>query len=101
MSKSITVSAPEIEPPWHGLIDDAALLAALDEGAVGHATLDVFRQEPLPPDHPFWRHPRITVTPHSASYSLPESGAEVVAENIRRLRAGEPLLHRVDRPRGY
>lgn len=77
------------------------LLEALDSGRLAHATLDVFVREPLPADHPFWRHPRITVTPHTASYSLPESGAEIVAENIRRLRAGAPLLHRVDRQRGY
>jgi len=77
------------------------LLEALDSGHLAHATLDVFTREPLPSDHPFWRHPRITVTPHAAAYSLPESGAEIVAENIRRLRAGAPLLHRVDRRRGY
>lgn len=77
------------------------LLDALDTGRLAHATLDVFVQEPLPKDHPFWRHPRITITPHAASYSLPESGAEIVAENLRRLRDGRPLLHVVDRARGY
>ena len=77
------------------------LLDALDSGHLAHATLDVFREEPLPKEHPFWRHPRVTITPHSASYSLPESGADMVAENIRRQRAGEPLLHVVDRARGY
>ena len=80
---------------------EADLLAALDDGHLAHATLDVFREEPLPGGHPFWNHPRITVTPHAASYSLPESGAEIVAENIRRLRAGQPLEHVVDRQRGY
>jgi glyoxylate/hydroxypyruvate reductase A len=77
------------------------LLDALDSGRLAHATLDVFVREPLPKDHPFWRHPRITITPHAASYSLPESGAEIVAENLRRLRDGRPLLHVVDRARGY
>jgi glyoxylate/hydroxypyruvate reductase A len=80
---------------------DQDLLDALATGQLAHATLDVFREEPLPPDHPFWRHPRITVTPHAASYSLPESGADTVAENIRRLRDGRPLEHVVDRSRGY
>jgi glyoxylate/hydroxypyruvate reductase A len=77
------------------------LLVALDSGQIGHATLDVTRQEPLPEAHPFWRHPRVRITPHSASYSQPESGAEMVAENLRRLRENRPLLHVVDRRRGY
>jgi glyoxylate/hydroxypyruvate reductase A len=83
------------------LIDDAALLAALDEGRLAHATLDVFRVEPLPPEHPFWRHPRITVTPHIAAETRPSTAARVIAENIRRCEAGEPLLHLVDRAQGY
>ena len=77
------------------------LIDALDTGQLAHATLDVMREEPLPPDHPFWRHPRIDLTPHSASYSLPESGVEIVADNISRFEAGRPLLHVVDRGRGY
>lgn len=83
------------------LIDDAALLAAIEEGQVGHATLDVFRQEPLPPGHPFWRHPRVTVTPHIAAVTRPETAALVIAENLRRGEHGEPLLHLVDRAAGY
>lgn len=80
---------------------DQDLVDALATGQIAHATMDVFANEPLPPDHPFWRHPSITVTPHAASYSAPDSGAEIVAENIRRLAAGAPLLHVVDRHRGY
>jgi glyoxylate/hydroxypyruvate reductase A len=83
------------------LMDDAALLAALDAGQVGHATLDVFHQEPLPPDHPFWAHPRVTVTPHVAAATRPATAARVIAENLRRGEAGEPLLHVVDRRAGY
>ncbi len=83
------------------LIDEEALLAALDEGRIGHATLDVFRTEPLPPDHPFWHHPRITVTPHVAAETRPETAAPVVADNLARLIAGRPLLHLVDRAAGY
>lgn len=90
-----------INPGRGGLIDDAALIAALDSGRLGHATLDVFRTEPLPPDHPFWAHPRVTVTPHIAAETRPESAARVVAENIRRGEAGEPFLHVVDRSQGY
>lgn len=82
------------------LIDEAALIAALDQG-LGHAVLDVFRQEPLPPNHAFWAHPRITVTPHVAAATRPATAAPVAAENLRRAMRGEPLLHLVDRARGY
>lgn len=90
-----------INPGRGPLIDDAALIAALDAGRVGHATLDVFRTEPLPRDHPFWTHPRVTVTPHIAADTRPVTATRVIAENIRRAEAGEPLLHQVDRRRGY
>lgn len=90
-----------LNPGRGGLIDDEALLAALDAGQIGHATLDVFRQEPLPPEHPFWFHPRITVTPHIAAETRPVTASAVLAENIRRGEAGEPFLHLVDRARGY
>lgn len=90
-----------INPGRGPLIDDTALLAALDSGQVGHATLDVFRIEPLPAEHAFWSHPRVTVTPHIASETRATSAAAVVAENIRRAEVGEPLLHRVDRKSGY
>ncbi|ABL72103.1 2-hydroxyacid dehydrogenase [Paracoccus denitrificans] len=83
------------------LIDERALLAALDQGRPGHAVLDVFRSEPLPPDHPFWAHPGVTVTPHVAAETRPVSAAPVVAENLRRAMRDEPLLHLVDRTRGY
>ena len=80
---------------------DQDLIDALDTGRLAHASLDVTREEPLPPDHPFWRHPRIDLTPHAASYTQPATGAALVIENLRRLEAGEPLLHTVDRRRGY
>lgn len=82
------------------LIGEAALIAALD-GKLGHAVLDVFRQEPLPRAHPFWTHPRVTVTPHISAETRPETAAQVAAENLRRALRGEPLLHLVDRKRGY
>ncbi|MGI1661047.1 2-hydroxyacid dehydrogenase [Palleronia sp. KMU-117] len=90
-----------LNPGRGALIDDDALLAALDSGHVGHATLDVFRTEPLPPEHPFWGHPRVTVTPHIAAETRPDSAARVIAENIRRGEAGLPFLHLVDRGAGY
>jgi len=77
------------------------LIDAIDSGHLRGALLDVFREEPLPEDHPFWRRPRIRITPHVAAYSLPETAADVVAGNLRRLREGRPLLHAVDRMRGY
>ena len=83
------------------LIDDAALIAALDAGHIAHATLDVFREEPLPADHPFWAHPSVTVTPHIAADTRPDSSARIIAENIRRSEAGVPLLYLVDRNAGY
>ncbi len=83
------------------LIDDDALLEALDSGRLAHATLDVFREEPLPPEHPFWAHPRVTVTPHIASETRPETASEAIARNIRRGEDGAPFLNVVDRAAGY
>jgi glyoxylate/hydroxypyruvate reductase A len=83
---------------------DAELLAALDAGHIGHAVLDVFDTEPLPPEHPYWRHPRVTVLPHAAAATDQRSAAAVVAANLRALAAGAPtsrLAHLVDRSRGY
>lgn len=83
------------------LIDDQALIAGLDSGHIGHAVLDVFRDEPLPPSHPFWSHPAITVTPHIAAETRPETAAPVVTENLRRAVSGRPILNLVDREKGY
>ncbi|WP_299813106.1 glyoxylate/hydroxypyruvate reductase A [uncultured Jannaschia sp.] len=85
-----------INPGRGALVEEDALLDAL-EGGLGHATLDTFRTEPLPRDHPFWAHPKVTVTPHIASATRPASAARVIAENVRRGEAGLPLLHLVDR----
>ncbi|WP_050929084.1 2-hydroxyacid dehydrogenase [Aestuariivita boseongensis] len=90
-----------LNPGRGPLIDDDALLAALDSGQVGHATLDTFRVEPLPADHPFWQHPHVTVTPHIASETRAAWSSKTIAENVRRGEAGEPFLHLVDRQRGY
>ncbi|HVL20290.1 MAG TPA: glyoxylate/hydroxypyruvate reductase A [Amaricoccus sp.] len=90
-----------VNPGRGTLIDDAALLKALDNGHLAHATLDVFRQEPLPAAHPFWAHPKITVTPHIASETRPETAATAIAENVRRGEDGLDFLHVVNRAEGY
>jgi len=90
-----------INPGRGPLIDDDALLAALDNGQVGHATLDVFDVEPLPVDHPYWSHPNVTVTPHIASTTRADTASQVIAQQIKRGERGEPFLHVVDRQAGY
>lgn len=80
---------------------EADLVAALDSGQLSAAILDVFHDEPLPPHHPFWSDPRIIVTPHVAAATHAPTAAPVVADNLQRLRQGRPLLHLVDRERGY
>ncbi|MGR3637565.1 MAG: 2-hydroxyacid dehydrogenase [Shimia sp.] len=90
-----------VNPGRGQLIDDDALLNALDNGQIAHATLDVFRVEPLPVDHPYWAHPQVTVTPHIASETRARTASQVIAENIHRCESGAPLLHLVDRSAGY
>lgn len=80
---------------------EADILAALDAGRLGHAVLDVFETEPLPADHPFWSHPKVTVTPHVAAITQPASGARYIAEVIARIEAGEPPPNAVDPAAGY
>jgi glyoxylate/hydroxypyruvate reductase A len=80
---------------------DADLLAALDSGQLGQAVLDVFSHEPLPGDHPYWRHPRVVVLPHVAALTDARSAAAVVARNIEALASGAPLQHLVQRNAGY
>jgi glyoxylate/hydroxypyruvate reductase A len=79
-----------------GHLAEEDLVPALDSGQIGAAVLDVFRTEPLPADHPFWRHPRIVLTPHVAAATNPPTAAVIVADNIKRLRAGQKLQHLVD-----
>ena len=90
-----------INPGRGPLIDDAALVSALDQGQIAHATLDVFRVEPLPVDHAFWAHPNVTVTPHIASATRASIAVHVIAENVALGEAGKPFLHVVDRSAGY
>jgi len=81
-------------------IDEAAILQAVEAGRI-QAVLDVFQREPLPPEHPFWRTPGITVTPHISGPSVPEEVAAYFADNYRRFALGQPLLGLVNRQRGY
>ena len=90
-----------INPGRGSLIDNEALIAALDSGKLAHATLDVFDHEPLPKDHPFWARPDITITPHIAAETRTDGAAKVAVEQIRRLQKGEPLHYIVDRTAGY
>lgn len=82
-------------------IVDADLIDALDHGPLAGATLDVFRQEPLPETHPFWHHPKVTVTPHIAAATRPETAAEVIADNLDRALRGAPLRFEVNPEAGY
>ena len=77
------------------------LLQALDEGRLASAILDVCEPEPLPPEHPFWHHPKVVLTPHIASMTQPETAVEAVVDNLRRHRVGLPMVGLVDRARGY
>lgn len=80
------------------VIDEDALLAALNNGQISYACLDVFAVEPLPATSPLWEHPRVMVSPHTSALSSAENRliAERFIENLRRFQAGEPLLHTVD-----
>lgn len=80
---------------------EADLLAALASGQLGAAVLDVFRDEPLAPNHPFWRHERILVTPHVAASTNPATAALAVVDNLRRLAEGRPLANRVESSERY
>ena len=84
-----------------GHLQQDHLLEALESGQLSAAVLDVTDPEPLAADHPLWHHPRVMLTPHIASVTQPDSAVEVVLDNLRRHREGEPLIGQVDRARGY
>ena len=77
------------------------LSKVLDSGHLAHAYLDVFEHEPLPHEHPLWKHPAVTITPHSAALTEPRTSLPKIVENIERLRRGEPPLNLVDFDAGY
>jgi glyoxylate/hydroxypyruvate reductase A len=82
------------------LVEDD-LLAALDSGQLSGASLDVFRQEPLPPTHPFWTHPKILVTPHEASVTSPAAVARALQQAVEAMAAGRHPENAIDRTSGY
>ncbi|MFM0428248.1 glyoxylate/hydroxypyruvate reductase A [Paraburkholderia aspalathi] len=84
-----------------GHLVEQDLLEALASGQVAAATLDVFREEPLPPDHPFWQEPRITITPHISALTLREESVAQVARKMTALMRGETVSGVVDIERGY
>ena len=90
-----------LNPGRGPLIDDDALLTALDTGQIEHATLDVFRIEPLPKNHQYWSNNKVTVIPHKASETRPRTASQVIAMNIKRAENGQKLLYLVDRENGY
>ena len=84
-----------------GIVDESALLALLDAGHLSGAALDVFATEPLPPEHPLWRHPRVTVTPHVAAQPSVQGAVAQFLANLQRVRSGAAPLHAIDRQAGY
>jgi glyoxylate/hydroxypyruvate reductase len=84
-----------------GLQNETDLLACLDDGTLGAASLDVFSHEPLPADSPFWTHPKVVLTPHNAADTDPDEISKYVARQIERFEAGGALENVVDRKRGY
>jgi len=84
-----------------GLLVEEDLLELLNSGHLAGAALDVFRVEPLPPDHPLWSHPKVRITPHVSAITVIGPSAQQVAAKIRRLERGEPVSGVVDRRRGY
>src|SRR6266852_4648831 len=84
-----------------GLQDEVEILACLDDGTLGAASLDVFADEPLTADSPFWTHPKIVLTPHNAADTDPDEISNYVARQIERLEAGGALENVVDPARGY
>ena len=77
------------------------LISSLNSGKLSGALLDVFKEEPLPENNPLWAHSKVTITPHVASVTTPESAIRLLLENIQRLQEGQPLLHVIDRSIGY
>jgi phosphoglycerate dehydrogenase-like enzyme len=90
-----------VNPGRGGVVDEAALADALQEGRLAGAVLDVFETEPLPPDHVFWRLPNVHITSHTAALSAPSDIAPIFIDNYRRLLRGERLRYGVDFERGY
>ena len=90
-----------INPGRGDLINDSHLLSLLNSGHISHATLDVFSEEPLDPNHFYWSHPNVTVTPHIAAHTRPNSSAQTISQSIVKIRRGEIPVGLVDRIKMY
>jgi glyoxylate/hydroxypyruvate reductase A len=102
LNRSSPMGAPVlINAGRGGLQNEADILACLGDGTLGAVSLDVFAQEPLPPDSPFWSHPKVVLTPHNAADTDPDEISRYVASQIERFEAGQPLENVVDPARGY
>jgi len=102
LSRNSPMGAPVlINAGRGGLQNEADILACLDDGTLGAASLDVFVQEPLPGDSPFWTHPKVVLTPHNAADTDPDEISKYVARQIERFEAGGGLENVVDPARGY
>jgi phosphoglycerate dehydrogenase-like enzyme len=99
--RELPAHAVFVNPGRGGIVDEPALAAALAEGRLAGAVLDVFQEEPLPRDHVFWSTPNLLITAHTAALSVPEDIAPVFIENYCRLLRAEPLKYRVDFDLGY
>jgi glyoxylate/hydroxypyruvate reductase len=102
LSRNSPLGAPVlINAGRGGLQNEPDILACLDDGTLGAASLDVFATEPLPADSPFWTHPKVVLTPHNAADTDPDEISKYVARQIERFEAGGALENVVDRGRGY
>ena len=102
LNRSGPIGAPVlINAGRGGLQNEADILSCLDDGTLGAASLDVFWNEPLPADSPFWSHPKVVLTPHNAADTDPDEISKYVARQIERFEAGGALENVVDRGRGY
>src|SRR5712672_13253 len=102
LNRSSPLGAPVlINAGRGGLQDEADILACLDDGTLGAASLDVYETEPLSPNSPFWIHPKVVLTPHNAADTDPDEISKYVARQIERFEAGGALDNVVDRRRGY
>jgi len=102
LARGGALGAPVLINAGRGALQvEADIVSCLDDGTLGAATLDVFQEEPLPASSPFWRHPKVTVTPHNAADSDPEAISDDIAAQILDYEAGKPLRNVVDRGKGY
>ena len=97
----LPIGATIINPARGGHIIDNDLIQAINNGHISSAVLDVFHTEPLPKNHPFWKNSKISITPHIASLTVPDTAALIVADNIRRIRSGQLPKPIVDLEAGY